>query len=118
MPILWNLLKEETQLEQIVRDSYQSPQLIFKHSTRCSLSGLAKGRMEKNELPPPLTCHLLDLIAHRSLSNTVAEKFHVHHESPQVLLLHNGECVYDESHLAIETDEIIQQLRMLEKQAL
>ena len=39
----------------------------------------------------------------------IAEKFKVHHESPQVLVIINGECTYDESHMGISMDEIIEQ---------
>jgi bacillithiol system protein YtxJ len=45
----------------------------------------------------------------RSISSEIAEKFQVHHESPQVLLIKNGECVYDESHYGIMMDEIVEQ---------
>jgi bacillithiol system protein YtxJ len=46
------------------------------------------------------------LIAFRSLSNKIAEDLNVYHESPQILLLQNGECVYDESHMAIRMDDL------------
>lgn len=115
MSIQWNQLHAEEQLEGIVQDSFQTPQLIFKHSTRCSLSAMALNRMEREGMHPTLTYHLLDLIAFRSLSQTVAQKFSVYHESPQVLLLKNGECIYDESHLAIDPSEIREQLSIHEK---
>jgi len=118
MPIRWNPIKEEIHIQQIVRQSYDTPQLIFKHSTRCSISALALGRLEKKGMNPSPTCHLLDLIAERPLSNAIAEQFRVHHESPQVLLIHNGECVYDESHLAIDPEDITEQLQLLGKEAL
>jgi bacillithiol system protein YtxJ len=114
MAIKWNQLSAEDQLEEIVRDSFQTPQLIFKHSTRCSLSAMALNRLEREGMQSSLTYHLLDLIACRALSHTVAQIFGVHHESPQVLLLKNGECIYDESHLAINASEIREQLSIPE----
>jgi bacillithiol system protein YtxJ len=106
----WQFLNSEEQLDQLIRNSFVTPQLIFKHSTRCSISTVVKKRLEKSNIPGDITFHFLDLIAYRSLSNKIAEKLNVHHESPQVVLIKNGECVYDESHLAIQMDEIISQV--------
>ncbi len=105
----WIELKDESQLEDIVKESEQSPIVIFKHSTRCSISSMAKGRLERSAQPEGIRFYYLDLIAHRNISNHIAEKFHVHHESPQVLLIKNGDCVYDESHNGITMDEITEQ---------
>lgn len=69
---------------------------------------MAKYRLEsdwdflENELEP----YYLDLIAHRNVSNELAERFSVHHESPQILLIKNGECILDASHLDISIEEI------------
>ena len=57
-----------------------------------------------------LSPYFLDLIAHREVSSFIAEKFSVHHESPQVLLVVNGECVFDASHLDISIAEVQQAL--------
>jgi len=50
---------------------------------------------------------LLDVIAHRNLSRQVADLLKVEHESPQVLLIKNGQCVFDASHTAIQMDDIV-----------
>ncbi len=105
----WILLNAEEQLQQIITHSAQRPQLIFKHSTRCSISSMAKNRLERNEPVSSVDFYFLDLIAHRNLSNKVADIFNVEHESPQVLLIKNGKCVYDESHSGISMDEIAAQ---------
>lgn len=102
----WNILTTEAQLNDIKEKSKQKPQVIFKHSTRCSISSVAKSRLEKGTPPNNVDFYYLDLISFRSLSNKVAEVFGVHHESPQVLLISNAECVYDESHMSIRLDEI------------
>ena len=104
----WIDLKEEKELDSIVALSFNKPQLIFKHSTRCSISTIAKGRMDKSDVDATCECYYLDLIAHRNISNLIAEKFHVHHESPQVLLIQKGECTYEESHNAIRPDDILE----------
>jgi bacillithiol system protein YtxJ len=105
----WNTLEAADQLSHIQQQSHQKPQLIFKHSTRCSVSSMALSRLERAGFQPHIDFHLLDLIAHRPLSNLVAETFDVWHESPQVLLIKNGECVYDESHMGIQMHEIVAQ---------
>lgn len=104
----WIALKTENQLEEIRQKSAERPQVIFKHSTRCSTSALVKGRLERGQQPWDIDFYYLDLISHRSISNKIAESFRVRHESPQILIIRNGECIYDESHLGISMDEIME----------
>ncbi|TAF49368.1 MAG: bacillithiol system redox-active protein YtxJ [Sphingobacteriia bacterium] len=106
----WKALNNEADLDALVAQSFQKPQLIFKHSTRCSISSMALNRMERAETPNSIDFYLLDLLQHRSLSQKIADQFQVYHESPQVLLVQKGECVYDESHQGIQMDEILSQL--------
>ena len=105
----WIALQTETQLEEIRKRSTDRPQVIFKHSTRCSTSALVKSRLERSELPPTLDFYYLDLLKYRPVSNKIEVDFFVRHESPQILIIRNGECVYDESHLGISMDEILDQ---------
>ncbi len=105
----WISLLNEDQLTEINRISFDTPQVIFKHSTRCSISSVAKNRLERAESPSNINFYYLDLIAFRELSNKIAETYQVHHESPQVLLIKNGECIFDESHNAINMDELVEQ---------
>jgi bacillithiol system protein YtxJ len=107
----WNDLTSETQLDEIKEESKQQPVVIFKHSTRCSISSMAKGRLERAEEPAGIKFYYLDLIAYRNISNKIAEDFQVHHESPQILMLKNGECVYDESHNGIDMYDIEEQAK-------
>ncbi|MCO6479239.1 MAG: bacillithiol system redox-active protein YtxJ [Phaeodactylibacter sp.] len=93
-----------SQIREIVEHSKSTPCIIYKHSTRCSLSSLARRRLEKGwqfderaVLP-----YFLDLIAYRDVSNLVAEHFGVAHQSPQLLLIREGRCVYHASHLDID----------------
>ena len=102
----WITLQTEAQLEEIRQRSASRPQLIFKHSTRCSTSALVKGRLERAKQPETIDFYFLDLIRNRPVSNRIAETFFVEHESPQVLLIRHGECVYDESHMGITMPDI------------
>ncbi len=104
----WIQLTNIEQLKEIDHQSYTKPQFIFKHSTRCSISSMVLNRLERSTAPEGMECYFLDLIKHRDISNKIAEQYHVYHESPQVLLIKNGECVYDESHYGITLDAVVQ----------
>jgi bacillithiol system protein YtxJ len=67
---------------------------------------VVKSRLEKSEAPENIDFYYLDLLNYRDISNQIASKYNVHHESPQVLLIVNGECVYDEAQMGITMDEI------------
>ena len=71
---------------------------------------MAKGRLDRSETPEGIDFYYLDLLEFRPISNTIAELFGVHHESPQILLIKNGECTYEETHNGIRMEEIIEQL--------
>jgi bacillithiol system protein YtxJ len=105
----WHLLSSTEQLDTLLTNSVEKPQLIFKHSTRCSISSVVKTRLEKAGVPDTIDFYYLDLLTYRSLSNKIAKELNVYHESPQILLVKNGECVYDESHLSIQMEEITEQ---------
>ena len=106
----WEKLTDVLQLEKIKKETTSQPALIFKHSTRCSISATALSRLERNweKLNPEgITPYFLDLLNFRPLSNKIQEELLIKHESPQVLLIKNGQCVYDASHLNISLEEIV-----------
>ena len=103
----WIPLNEEEQLEKIIEKSQTTPQVIFKHSTRCSISSMAKNRLDKNDQPEGIDFHYLDLLKHRNISNKISDYFHVPHQSPQVLIIRDGKCTYNESHSGIMMEDII-----------
>lgn len=94
-------LNHVSQLEQINEQSKTKAQVIFKHSTRCSVSSFAKRILISefsDSLAQKMDVHYLDLIAHRDISGEIASKYNIEHESPQILLITNGKCVYNASH--------------------
>jgi bacillithiol system protein YtxJ len=105
----WIHLTDEITLDTIVQQSKLKPQVIFKHSTRCSISSMALNRFERSKQPDAMDFYFLDLIKYRDISNKIADTFSVYHESPQVLLIKDGECTYSESHSGIDMDELIEQ---------
>jgi bacillithiol system protein YtxJ len=106
--IKWIPLTDLGQLNEISLLSDEKPVVIFKHSTRCSISRMALKQFEKeydlsdNEV----TTYFLDLIAFRDISNEIASRFGVVHQSPQLLLIKGGKSVYDVSHSAIDAAEL------------
>lgn len=106
----WNDLTQPSQVQTLTELSFREPVVVFKHSTRCSISSMAKARLDREEHGLQGQFFYLDLLKHRDISNVIAEKFDVHHESPQVILLSKGECVYDASHNAITVSELKEQL--------
>ena len=107
----WITLDNLAQLEKINIDSFSRPQIIFKHSIRCSISGMIKNRLAKAEAPSDIDFYYLDLINYRLISDKIAEYYNIRHESPQILVIKNGECVYSESHHAIFMEDILTQAK-------
>ncbi|MFD1628790.1 bacillithiol system redox-active protein YtxJ [Pseudopedobacter beijingensis] len=106
----WIALEDGSQIEKMIENPQDS--IIFKHSTRCSISLMAKKRIEMDSdlIPPGVDCYFLDLLKYRNLSDLIAERFHVHHESPQLLAIKAGECILDQSHGDISIDEVVIEL--------
>ena len=107
----WIHLTDEEQLKSIIENSKQKAQVIFKHSNRCSISSVALQRLQRASQPGGIDFYFLDLIRYRPISNKIAEIFKVRHESPQVLVIKNGQCIFNESHLSIDMHEIVDQTR-------
>lgn len=106
----WINFNNARQIKEIIETSKVRPQVIFKHSTRCSISSMAKGRLERSMVPKNADFYFLDLITYRSISNQVSSEFDVSHESPQILVIKDGKCIYNESHSSITMDEIEEQI--------
>ena len=106
----WNKLEDAGQLEAINEESKSVKVMLFKHSTRCSISSMALNRIESNWKDSDsqhIKPYYLDLIAHRDISNLIAQQYGVEHQSPQVLIVSNGKCIYIESHNNIRYAGII-----------
>ena len=106
--ISWIPLTDLGQLNEISQLSNEKPVVVFKHSTRCNISRMALKQFE-NEYDlsdNEVTTYFLDLIAFRDISNEIASRFNVVHQSPQLLLIVGGKSVYDVSHSAIDAYEM------------
>lgn len=102
----WHPLTSIAQFQSLVDN--RSDFAVFKHSTRCSISSMAKSRLERNWLLPDdtLPVYYLDVLNYRFLSNHIAEQTGVKHESPQMIVWKEGAIVYHASHSAISADAL------------
>lgn len=106
--IPWKPLTEVSQLDVIMEDSKAKPVAIFKHSTTCGISRMALRQIESSyDIPAnQLDIYYLDLKAYRAVSNEIAARFQVMHQSPQMLVIKNGTAVYNDSHGGINVPSL------------
>ena len=103
----WVQLETEDQLNELIDSSKDRVVLFFKHSTHCSISAFALRNFEHDwNTGLPVTCVYLDLLNHRDLSNLLAEKTGIIHQSPQVIVLYKNEVIYHASHQNIDAEKI------------
>ncbi len=105
----WKKLTTLEQLEEIIEASSIQPVLLFKHSTRCSISSTALNRLERSWSvdQTKVLPFYLDLIAHRDISQAITSRFGIEHQSPQALVIKNGACTYDASHFDIQYEALL-----------
>ena len=105
----WSFLNSIEDWQAALGHSQEQPIVVFKHSTRCSVSFMARKRFEAewNENEQVARPYFLDLIAHRDVSNRIAEDTGVRHESPQMILIDKGKVLYHASHYAIDPEALI-----------
>ncbi len=106
LPESWKQIESIQELEVADQTSYNKPVVLFKHSTTCSISSMAKSRLEGESDVNSPEIYYLDLLAHRDVSNTIADKYGVRHESPQVIVLSNGQATYHASHGRINMNDL------------
>jgi bacillithiol system protein YtxJ len=112
--MIWKNISTEQDWKDALSASFTQPVAIFKHSTRCSVSMMAKRQLEYNWnfTEQEVQAYFLDLLQHRTLSNRIAEETQVHHESPQLILLKDGKVLIHASHNYIDTAIIAQQIQL------
>ena len=108
----WIHLSKPDQLNGLIAESDSIPVVIYKHSSRCGLSFMTENKLNDGweVLQPKVRLYFLDLIQYREVSSAVAERFNVRHQSPQILIIKNGICVYNTSHHEINVETILKNL--------
>ena len=105
----WTPLTTVSQLEEVLASPSGKPKLFFKHSTRCSISAMALRSFEREwKENEDFELYFVDLIAYRDVSNAIAEKTDVTHQSPQVIVVKDGEVIHHASHHSIDAETIEQ----------
>lgn len=105
----WKIIESEEDLEKAIKSSHQGKIAIFKHSTSCFISKTVLRNFEKEigeATETGATFYFLDLLAHRNLSNKIAEDFEIRHESPQLIVIDNGKAINNASHQSITLSQI------------
>ncbi|TVZ28015.1 bacillithiol system protein YtxJ [Gillisia sp. Hel_I_86] len=104
----WIQLTQIETLEEIAKDSFNQPIAILKHSTSCGISRMVLRQFEQNYNldPDSIKLYFLDLLRYRDISNKIASRFNVPHESPQLIMIKDGKAVYDASHSAITIEKL------------
>lgn len=110
--VFWNELESLEQLKDVEAESYEKPIVIFKHSTRCSISRMAWNQFQKEFTIPDykMSLYYLDLLAYREISNEIAQRFGVFHQSPQIIVIKDGKAIFDTSHESIDAKKLEQYL--------
>lgn len=103
------------EFEAVLADSAAKPVLLFKHSKTCGLSAMAAEEVAELLDTGPLDAEIrvVDVRASRDLSRTIAERLRIRHESPQVLLIHDGTVVWHRSHASLTAAAIARALTQL-----
>ena len=111
-------LRQEHDLEQLLERSKTNPVLIFKHSTQCSISGDVHTEfMNFAEEAADLESSVVLVIENRRLSNAIAQRFGIRHESPQALLIKDGRVVWHASHWNITSESLNNALKLYAESA-
>jgi bacillithiol system protein YtxJ len=104
----WRLIENMSDLANAMDLSEEVPVLLFKHSTRCSISSMALSTLNRDWQLSEEQCpiYFIDLLKYREVSNEVARLTGVTHQSPQAILLKGRTVVYSASHDAIDAESV------------
>ncbi|WP_174615512.1 bacillithiol system redox-active protein YtxJ [Virgibacillus ihumii] len=89
-------------------ESTEKPVLLFKHSTTCPISAGAFKEYNAflDSAEDNLDGYMVKVIESRDISNEIADKTSVKHESPQIFLIKDKEVLWNTSHSKITVDAI------------
>ncbi|PYR65709.1 MAG: bacillithiol system redox-active protein YtxJ [Acidobacteria bacterium] len=91
------------ELHRLIAESESRPVLLFKHSYTCgvSMEALDELVLHMNESATGAEYAMVTVQTHRAVSNAVAQKLGVRHETPQALLIKDGKVVWSASHFRV-----------------
>ena len=107
---IWDMISDPSQIDPIIEASKEKPQLIYKHSHRCSVCFVSKGNLEmaSDNIKEYADMHFVNVVRSREASDKIASELDVRHESPQAILVDQGEVVWHGSHGSINADAVLE----------
>ncbi len=114
---MWIPLDENSEVDEVFEHSFERPQVILKHSTRCTVSFFAKRNVESPVLwdGKDADLYIVDVIRNRQVSKYLAEKTGIGHESPQMFVINKGEVVWSETHERVNSANVKKVFSELQK---
>lgn len=115
MSISWNVLTSVEEVDEVFLASNERPQVIYKHSNSCGVCYMAKHSLDKlsEDEGEKAMFYIVDVIRDRPISKYISERSGVRHESPQILLLKDGEVKWNSSHFGVKRENLIRELEVL-----
>ena len=109
----WIQLTEMETLNEIAETSKKQTVAILKHSTSCGISRMVLRQFEQSYdlKEEQVKLYFLDLLTYRDISNKIASRFNVPHQSPQLLVIKDGKVVFETSHSSIQSEKISEFVR-------
>ena len=108
-------LQQLAQLDQLLAESQARPVLLFKHSFTCGISAEALDQiidhLNSNDLD--VTYAIVTVQTHREVSNEIAARLSVRHQTPQAIVIKDGRAVWSASHFRVNAAEIRKALEPL-----
>lgn len=99
----------DADLDELIEASQSAPVLLFKHSNACPVSSRAHSQVERfvaRDSTIAYTAAIVVVQKARDLSNRIAERFGIRHESPQAIVLRRGSPVWSASHWDVTEDRL------------
>jgi thioredoxin 1 len=106
-------LDDVESLDAAIAESRERPVLLFKHSRHCGTSFEALDALHAHiDAAPPGSAayRMITVQTHRPVSDAVAQRFGIRHETPQAILLRDGKVIWNASHFRITASQLDQQV--------
>ena len=97
-------ITDSASLDALFESSAERPVILFKHDPYCPISARAYREME--QVPGDIA--LVDVEHDKTIASAVAKRTGVRHESPQVIVVKDGQPVWSASHFNIKADAVSQ----------
>ncbi len=101
-------IQNTEELDMLIEKSNEQAIVLFKHSTTCPISAGVYQEISNADAD----INLIVVQKARDVSNAVAEKTGIRHESPQAFVVKNGEVIYHASHYDVTANDVEKMLEV------